>query len=145
MFRAALTIFHAWIRLKGISIEFLLTEARGKFMCDISSQLHVVTKWCDCKLRESIFAKLLGILVVLALLTLPVSIHTQQLDTPIYLDPKQPIEVRVQDLMSRMTERLFHSRGHNTAPRSGAAGRIFQRSAENRAYPNPPKNSASRR
>ena len=72
-------------------------------MCNIPSQLHVVTKECDRKLRERIFAKLLGMLVVLALLTLPVSTHTQQPDTPTYLDPKQPIEVRVQDLMSRMT------------------------------------------
>src|SRR5207302_2971996 len=48
-------------------------------------------------------AKLLGGLFVFALLTLPVSIHTQRIDTPIYLDPKQPIELRVQDLMNRMT------------------------------------------
>ena len=49
------------------------------------------------------FGKLLGGLFVFALLGSPVSVHTQGPDRPIYLDPKQPIEVRVQDLLSRMT------------------------------------------
>jgi len=50
-----------------------------------------------------IFRRALGSTLVLALLVSPVSVHPQQGDTPIYLDPKQPIEVRVEDLMSRMT------------------------------------------
>src|SRR5579864_1599076 len=72
-------------------------------MGNISSQLHAVGKWWDHKRTAAIFAKVFGGLLVLALLTLPVSVHTHGSDTPIYLDPKQPIEVRVQDLMSRMT------------------------------------------
>jgi beta-glucosidase len=72
-------------------------------MCNISSQLHAVAKWWGHKRRAAIFAKVFGGLLVLALLTLPVSVHTQGSDAPIYLDPKQPIEVRAQDLMSRMT------------------------------------------
>ena len=158
-------------------------------MYDISSQLHVVTKSCGHRLREGISAKLLGVLFVVALLMLPGSVHSQRPDTPNYLDPKQPIEVRVQDLMSRMTlkekvgqlnlpcvyvDQLGKSipekmeackrfaAGTYTdeiGPGSGfftladtilhegvaAAGRIFQRASENRGYPNPPQDSASRR
>src|SRR6058998_3363623 len=36
-------------------------------------------------------------------LMLPVRLSTQSPGNPIYLDAKQPIEVRVDDLMSRMT------------------------------------------
>src|SRR5215831_5003703 len=41
--------------------------------------------------------------VVIALLLVPLSVRPQQTDTPVYLDPKQPVEVRVEDLMSRMS------------------------------------------
>jgi beta-glucosidase len=50
-----------------------------------------------------VFGKLLAVLFIASLLMLPVSLHPQAHGTPIYLDPKQPIEVRVDDLMSRMT------------------------------------------
>src|SRR5579864_3838456 len=50
-----------------------------------------------------IFGRRLALLFIASLLMLPVSLHTQSPDTPIYLDPKQPIDVRVDDLMSRMT------------------------------------------
>src|SRR5579859_4039628 len=54
--------------------------------------------------RKSISRRTLGSALVFALLVSPISVHPQQAtDTPIYLDPKQPIEVRVEDLMSRMT------------------------------------------
>jgi beta-glucosidase-like glycosyl hydrolase len=49
------------------------------------------------------FTKLLAAMFIASLMMLPVSLQTQAPDTPIYLDPKQPIEVRVDDLMSRMT------------------------------------------
>src|SRR5215470_11780702 len=44
----------------------------------------------------------LGGLLVLLTLVLPESVRTQS-STPIYLDPQQPIERRVDDLMNRMT------------------------------------------
>lgn len=44
-----------------------------------------------------------GLVFVLFLLMMPVRLHTQASETPLYLDPKQRIEVRVDDLMSRMT------------------------------------------
>jgi beta-glucosidase len=48
--------------------------------------------------------KLLIGLAVFSLIVLPASLHTQSPTTaPLYLDPKQPIEHRVDDLMSRMT------------------------------------------
>ena len=50
-----------------------------------------------------VFGKLLAVLFIASLLMLPVSLHTQAPGTPIYLDPKQPIDLRVDDLMSRMT------------------------------------------
>jgi beta-glucosidase len=44
------------------------------------------------------------ILLIFILLILPSSLHAQSTSTaPLYLDPKQPIERRVDDLMSRMT------------------------------------------
>jgi beta-glucosidase len=43
-----------------------------------------------------------GLVSILILLALPIGLHTQS-STPIYLDPQQPIEVRVNDLMNRMT------------------------------------------
>jgi beta-glucosidase len=63
-----------------------------------------VRKWYpeQCSTTGS-FAKPLTLLFISFLLILPVSLHTQAPGTPIYLDPKQPIEVRVDDLMSRMT------------------------------------------
>src|SRR5581483_10680203 len=67
------------------------------------NQLHVVRKRCGCRQGPRIFGRLLGVLFVFALLTLPVTVHTQRSDIPMYLDPKQPIDVRVQDLLSRMT------------------------------------------
>src|SRR5579863_418248 len=43
-------------------------------------------------------------LLVLGLLTLPPRVHTQSPTvSPIYLDPKKPMELRIEDLMSRMT------------------------------------------
>src|SRR5579864_6270814 len=50
-----------------------------------------------------ISGRLLAVSFIASLLMLPVSLHPQSPDTPIYLDPKQPIDVRVDDLMSRMT------------------------------------------
>lgn len=44
-----------------------------------------------------------GLVFVLFLLMMPVRLHTQASETPLYLDPKQRTEVRVDDLMSRMT------------------------------------------
>jgi len=46
--------------------------------------------------------RMAGLLIVCIALMLPGRLHTQS-STPIYLDPQQPIEVRVNDLMSRMT------------------------------------------
>jgi beta-glucosidase len=47
---------------------------------------------------------LVSILVSLIILMLPSGLYTQSaLTAPLYLDPKQPIEQRVDDLMSRMT------------------------------------------
>jgi len=46
--------------------------------------------------------RMAGLLIVCVALMLPGRLHTQS-STPIYLDPQQPIEVRVNDLMSRMT------------------------------------------
>jgi beta-glucosidase len=42
-------------------------------------------------------------LFILSLLILPGDVHTQSPEKPIYLDSRQPIEMRVDDLMSRMT------------------------------------------
>jgi beta-glucosidase len=47
--------------------------------------------------------KSLSLLPILLLLMLPVRLHPQEPGIPLYLDPKQPIELRVDDLMSRMT------------------------------------------
>ncbi|HET9409669.1 MAG TPA: glycoside hydrolase family 3 C-terminal domain-containing protein [Candidatus Sulfotelmatobacter sp.] len=44
----------------------------------------------------------MGLMLVLAGLLIPLSLHPQS-STPIYLDPGQPIERRVDDLLSRMT------------------------------------------
>ncbi len=44
----------------------------------------------------------LGVLAILIALVLPGILHPQS-SLPIYLDPQQPIELRVNDLMSRMT------------------------------------------
>jgi beta-glucosidase len=43
-----------------------------------------------------------GLVSVLLLMFLPVGLHTES-STPLYLDPQQPMDVRVNDLMSRMT------------------------------------------
>src|SRR6266567_6161199 len=47
--------------------------------------------------------KMLSMLAIAVILMLPSGLRAQSVDTPLYLDPKQPIEVRVDDLMSRMT------------------------------------------
>src|SRR6266581_3253282 len=47
--------------------------------------------------------KMLSMLAIAVILMLPAGLRTQSVDTPLYLDPKQPIEVRIDDLMSRMT------------------------------------------
>jgi len=47
--------------------------------------------------------RLLSAGVVIGLLLAPLSVRPQRTDTPLYLDPKQPVEVRVEDLLSRMT------------------------------------------
>jgi beta-glucosidase len=49
------------------------------------------------------FRKPLSIVFIFFFLMLPLSLRTQSPGTPLYLDAKQPIEVRVEDLMSRMT------------------------------------------
>jgi beta-glucosidase len=54
------------------------------------------------KLVTACVRKLPVLLVVIAALTLPAALQPQS-STPLYLDPQQPIEVRVNDLMSRMT------------------------------------------
>jgi beta-glucosidase len=41
--------------------------------------------------------------VVLIILMLPCTVHAQSATAPLYLDPKQPVARRVDDLMSRMT------------------------------------------
>jgi len=75
-----------------------------KIMKDISKEWLGTGK---CRRRTPsiavIFGKLLAVLFIASLLMLPVSLQPQASDTAIYLDPKQPIEVRVDDLMSRMT------------------------------------------
>jgi beta-glucosidase len=43
-----------------------------------------------------------GVLLIFAAFMIPAGLHTKS-STPIYLDPQQPIERRVADLMSRMT------------------------------------------
>ena len=43
-----------------------------------------------------------GLVSVFLLMFLPVGLHTES-STPLYLDPQQPVDVRVNDLMSRMT------------------------------------------
>ena len=50
----------------------------------------------------SVVRRGLGMAMICALLMSPVGLHTQS-SAPIYLDPEQPIERRVDDLMSRMT------------------------------------------
>src|SRR3954465_1288469 len=75
----------------------------AKGFAPVKNSIPEITKWSGSKLRERMFGKLLGGLFVFALLGSPVSVHTQGPDRPIYLDPKQPIDVRVQDLLSRMT------------------------------------------
>ena len=57
-------------------------------------------------IRSGRLLKLLGLLVVLLGLALPAGMQIEAQSSagvPIYLDPKQPIERRVDDLMSRMT------------------------------------------
>src|SRR5436190_16067010 len=75
----------------------------AKGFAPVKNSIPEITKWSGSKLRERMFGKLLGGLFVFAFLALPASVHTQRPDRPIYLDPKQPIEVRVRDLLSRMT------------------------------------------
>jgi beta-glucosidase-like glycosyl hydrolase len=65
---------------------------------------------CDCKRRPrhvGWLPKVLGLMVVILgfALTAWAPLHAQSSDAgvPVYLDPKQPIERRVDDLMSRMT------------------------------------------
>ena len=54
-------------------------------------------------MRNFISGKQRGALFVSVCLILPVILLTQSLTPPVYLDPKQPIEARVNDLLSRMT------------------------------------------
>src|SRR5215470_17032498 len=63
-------------------------------MAYICKQSYRVIEWCGRRLSA---------VLVVVLLTLSVSSHSQEPDKPAYLDPTQPIEVRVEDLMSRMT------------------------------------------
>jgi beta-glucosidase len=60
-----------------------------------------------CERQSSSMTRLIrwpAIVVVLIIFMLPCRVHTQSAATaPLYLDPKQPIERRVDDLMSRMT------------------------------------------
>lgn len=56
-----------------------------------------------CKLRHGAHAmRVVGVAAIFAALLIPVALYPQS-PTPIYLDPQQPIERRVDDLMSRMT------------------------------------------
>lgn len=70
-------------------------------MPDIPEKRRLATKRC-CSATGLLTGSLI-LLPVLSLLMMPVSVHTQVPGTPVYLDPKQPIELRVDDLMSRMT------------------------------------------
>src|SRR5438876_11116239 len=57
------------------------------------------------KLQSSAARRLtraLSVVLIFIVLMLPGSLHTQS-SVPLYLDPQQPIERRVDDLMSRMT------------------------------------------
>jgi len=57
----------------------------------------------ECKVQpRGTAGRLLGLLFILVLLMLPAHLHTES-STAIYLDPQQPIEKRVNDLMARMT------------------------------------------
>jgi len=53
--------------------------------------------------RRELLQKLLSAVVAIALLVVPVSVRPQRAGTPLYLDSKQPVEVRVDDLISRMS------------------------------------------
>ncbi|MGA8184847.1 MAG: glycoside hydrolase family 3 C-terminal domain-containing protein [Terriglobia bacterium] len=73
-------------------------------MQDTSVQNTVGSR--DCKRHPRQLLTLLGLLVVLLGLALPVGMQIEAQSSagvPIYLDAKQPIERRVDDLMSRMT------------------------------------------
>jgi beta-glucosidase-like glycosyl hydrolase len=76
-------------------------------MQDLSVQRSVGSGEGDRRARRlGRLAKLLGLLVVLLGLALPAGTQIEAQSSagvPIYLDPKQPIERRVDDLMSRMT------------------------------------------
>lgn len=76
-------------------------------MRDASVQSSVGSRDCKPHLRRlGRLPKWLGLLVVLLGLALPVGTQIDAQSSagvPIYLDPKQPIERRVDDLMSRMT------------------------------------------
>jgi beta-glucosidase len=50
-----------------------------------------------------VLSRALALLFIFSLLILPDKVRTQAPETPIYLDSKQPIEVRVEDLLGRMT------------------------------------------
>jgi beta-glucosidase-like glycosyl hydrolase len=52
-------------------------------------------------LSTAAILKRLFMILILVILIVPAGLYTQS--TPIYLDPKQPIERRVEDLLSRMT------------------------------------------
>ena len=58
-----------------------------------------------CKPRPGLAARLTrvaGVLLAVSTLVIPASLHTES-SVPIYLDPEQPIERRLDDLMARMT------------------------------------------
>ena len=50
-----------------------------------------------------VLSKAPALVFVFSLLILPDKVRTQSPETPVYLDSKQPIELRVEDLLSRMT------------------------------------------
>jgi beta-glucosidase len=73
-------------------------------MANIPAQHGVSEKWGRQQSKPAAnLSRSLGVLLIFFGLTLPVSLQTQSPTSPIYLDPKQPIEARVDDLMSRMT------------------------------------------
>src|SRR5215469_889634 len=56
----------------------------------------------ECQHNEVHLRRVAGMVLIVAALAIPAGLHTES-STPIYLDPQQPIERRVDDLMARMT------------------------------------------
>lgn len=81
----------------GVQIPVLNPKQIGTLMKKIAVQRVGKGRWCAVVIR------VLAVIFIASFLTLPASLHTQPSETPLYLDAAQPINVRIDDLMSRMT------------------------------------------